>query len=91
MRDAQLVHALAAAQLTDLPVRVRECKPAGMLASVAYVDLVGLELSVVEVEALRGLDAGALDQLAAVLDPRLQKASLQGLTEPSGGRRRPRR
>lgn len=51
----------------------------------------GLELSVVEVEALRGLDAGALDQLAAVLDPRLQKASLQGLTEPSGGRRRPRR
>jgi Ribosomally synthesized peptide prototyped by Frankia Franean1_4349./Nif11 domain len=51
----------------------------------------GLELSAVEMEALRGLDAGALDQLAAALDPRLQKASLQCPAESSGGRRRPRR
>ena len=43
----------------------------------------GLELSAVEAEALRGLEAGALDGLAGALDPRLQKASLQ---DPSSRR-----
>jgi hypothetical protein len=51
----------------------------------------GLELSSVEVEALRGLDASALDELAGALDPRLQKASLQCPSDQSGGRRRSRR
>jgi hypothetical protein len=36
----------------------------------------GLELSAVEIDALRTLDVRALDRLARALDPRIQKASL---------------
>ena len=43
----------------------------------------GLELTAVEVEALRTLPGPSLEALAQALDPRLQKASLK-----SGGRRR---
>ena len=39
----------------------------------------GLELSAVERAALEGLDRAALDQFAAALDPRLQKALLAPL------------
>jgi hypothetical protein len=60
-------------------------------AVLAWARDLGLELSAVEAEALRGLDARALDELAGALDPRLQKASLQSPLEPTGGRRRSRR
>jgi len=78
--------------VTDEEIRQRfRVDPAGVLAVARER---GLELSAVEVEALRGLQAGALDKLAGALDPRLQKASLQcpaESSESSGGRRRPRR
>lgn len=51
----------------------------------------GLEISAVEAEALRALDAGALEQLAGVLDPRLQKASLHSPPDRSGAGLQPRR
>ncbi|HEX3531156.1 MAG TPA: Os1348 family NHLP clan protein [Thermoanaerobaculia bacterium] len=78
--------------VTDEEIRQRfRVDPAGVLVVARER---GLELSAVEVEALRGLQAGALDKLdklAGALDPRLQKASLQCPTESAGGRRRPRR
>jgi hypothetical protein len=78
--------------VTDEEIRQRfRVDPEGVLAVARER---GLELSAVEVEALRGLHAGALDKLAAALDPRLQKASLQCPSEPAestGGRRRSRR
>jgi hypothetical protein len=48
----------------------------------------GLELSGVERAALEGLDRAALDQFAAALDPRLQKAllgPLHGAEDGTGG------
>jgi hypothetical protein len=36
----------------------------------------GLELSAVEVEALKSVDAGALERFARTLDQRLQRAAL---------------
>ncbi|HEY2736865.1 MAG TPA: Os1348 family NHLP clan protein [Thermoanaerobaculia bacterium] len=82
--------------VTDEEIRQRfRVDPEGVLAVARER---GLELSAVEVEALRGLQAGALDKLdklAGALDPRLQKASLQcpseNPAESAGGRRRPRR
>lgn len=78
--------------VTDEEIRQRfRVDPEGVLAVARER---GLELSAVEVEALRGLQAGALDKLAGALDPRLQKASLQASAqsaESAGGRRRPRR
>ena len=79
--------------VTDEEIRRRfRVDPEGVLAGARER---GLELSAVEAEALRGLSPGALDKLAAALDPRLQKASLQCPSEhpaeSSGGRRRPRR
>jgi hypothetical protein len=75
--------------VTDEEIRQRfRADPEGVLSSARGL---GLELSAVEVEALRALDAGALDRLAGLLDPRLQKASLHGLTEPAGAKRRARR
>ena len=82
--------------VTDEEIRQRfRVDPEGVLAVARER---GLELSAVEAEALRGLQAGALDRLAAALDPRLQKASLQcpseypdESAESAGGRRRPRR
>lgn len=80
--------------VTDEEIRQRfRVDPAGVLA---VAQERGLELSAVEMEALWGLHAGALDKLdklAGALDPRLQKASLQcpEAAESAGGRRRPRR
>jgi hypothetical protein len=51
----------------------------------------GLELSAVEIDALRALDVRALDRLARALDPRIQKASLHDVADPVGARRRSRR
>jgi hypothetical protein len=51
----------------------------------------GLEISSVEAEALRALEAGALDRLAGALDPRLQKASLHSPPDQAAGRIQPRR
>ena len=51
----------------------------------------GLEISAVEAEALRALEARALDRLAGALDPRLQKASLHGPPDQAAGRIQPRR
>ena len=51
----------------------------------------GLELSAVEIDALRSLDVRALDRLARALDPRIQKASLHEVSYLTGERRRSRR
>lgn len=51
------------------------------------LETVGLELTAVEVEAVRTLDGGALERFARAVDPRLQKASLEP-TDALGGRRR---
>lgn len=75
--------------VTDEEIRLRfRAAPEAVFAAARAQ---GLELSAVEVEALRTLDVRALDELAGALDPRLQKASLQCPSEPSGDRRRPRR
>lgn len=60
--------------VTDEELRLRfRADPAGALQQT------GLELTRVEMEALRSVDAGALDRLARSIDPRLQKASLHDL------------
>lgn len=65
--------------VTDEEIRQRfRVDPEAVFAAVRAQ---GLELSAVEAEALRGLEAGALDGLAGALDPRLQKASLH--SDPS--------
>jgi len=43
----------------------------------AAIEPLGLELTAVEMAALRGLDGGALERFALAVDPRLQKASLE--------------
>lgn len=66
--------------VTDEEIRQRfRMDPEAVLAAARSQ---GLELSAVEAEALRALEAGALDELAGALDPRLQKASLH--SDPSG-------
>jgi hypothetical protein len=51
----------------------------------------GLELTEVEIDALRALDLRAVDRLARALDPRIQKVSLQTPFQRTGGHRRARR
>jgi hypothetical protein len=66
--------------VTDEEIRQRfRVDPEAVFAAVRSQ---GLELSAVEAEALRALEAGALDGLAGALDPRLQKASLHS-ADPS--------
>jgi hypothetical protein len=73
--------------VTDEELRLRfRAEPEVTLAAFRQ----GLELSPVEIEALRSLDVRALDRFARALDPRLQKASLD-LTHTPGGQRRSRR
>jgi hypothetical protein len=73
--------------VTDEELRQRfRAEPAATLAALHQ----SLELSSVEIEALRSLDGRELDRFARALDPRLQKASLSSL-HTSGGRRRSRR
>lgn len=67
--------------VTDEELRHRfQADPAGALRQT------GLELTGVELEALRSMDPWALDNLARSLDPRLQKAALHDLDPKETGK-----
>jgi putative modified peptide len=67
--------------VTDEELRhLFQADPAGALRQT------GLELTGVEVEALRSVAPWALDNLARSLDPRLQKASLHNLDPKETGK-----
>ncbi len=48
-----------------IPVRVRECKPTGLLAPIAYIDLVGLDEPAAKAELLAGVKSGRAKPSAA--------------------------
>ena len=62
-----------------LPVRVRECRPTGLLAQIIYVDLVGLDQTAAANRLALSVDAERLKPLTPPNFPELDRATNSGL------------
>lgn len=67
-----------------VPVRVRDCKPDGLLSNIVYIDLLNLNAEKASKALLAGVARGPVDRKAPRPFPGMANAAMQGQPRPPG-------